>query len=137
MTSLSLFTFMHWRRKWQPTPVFLPGESQGLENLVGCRLWGHAKSNTTKATQQQQQHRPHIPGSYAILFFTASDFNFTTRYNHWVSFPHWLSLFILSVATSPLYSSYILYTYQSGGSPFSVISFCLFILFMGFSRQEY
>ena len=29
--SLSLFTFMHWRRKWQPTPVFLPGESQGWE----------------------------------------------------------------------------------------------------------
>ena len=30
-TSLSLFTFMHWRRKWQPTPLFLPGESQGRE----------------------------------------------------------------------------------------------------------
>ena len=40
-TSLSLFTFMHWRRKWQPTPVFLPGESQGQGSLVGCRLWGH------------------------------------------------------------------------------------------------
>ena len=39
-TSLSLFTFMHWRRKWQPTPVFLPGESQGWGKLVGCRLWG-------------------------------------------------------------------------------------------------
>ena len=39
-TSLSLFTFMHWRRKWQPTPVFLPGESQGLESLVGSLLWG-------------------------------------------------------------------------------------------------
>ena len=37
-TSLSLFTFMHWRRKWQPTPVFLPGESQGRGSLVGCRL---------------------------------------------------------------------------------------------------
>ena len=37
-TSLSLFT--HWRRKWQPTPVFLPGESQGQGSLVGCRLWG-------------------------------------------------------------------------------------------------
>ena len=37
-TSLSLFTFMHWRRKWQPTPVFLPGESQGRQSLVGCRL---------------------------------------------------------------------------------------------------
>ena len=39
-TSLSLFTFMHWRRKWHPTPVFLPGESQGQGSLVGCRLWG-------------------------------------------------------------------------------------------------
>ena len=39
-TSLSLFTFMHWRRKWQLTPVFLPGESQGPGSLVGCRLWG-------------------------------------------------------------------------------------------------
>ena len=38
--SLSIFTFMHWRRKWQPTPVFLPGESQGQGSLVGCRLWG-------------------------------------------------------------------------------------------------
>ena len=40
VTSLSLFTFMHWRRKRQPTPVFLPGESQGWRSLVGCRLWG-------------------------------------------------------------------------------------------------
>ena len=39
-TSLSLFTFMYWRRKWQPTPVFLPGECQGRGSLVGCRLWG-------------------------------------------------------------------------------------------------
>ena len=39
-TSLSFFTFMHWRRKWQPTPVFLPGESQGRGSLVGCCLWG-------------------------------------------------------------------------------------------------
>ena len=39
-TSLSLFTFLHWRKQWQPTPVFLPGESQGRESLVGCRLWG-------------------------------------------------------------------------------------------------
>ena len=35
------FTFMPWRRKWQPTPVFLPGESLGRGSLVGCRLWGH------------------------------------------------------------------------------------------------
>ena len=49
-TSLSLFTFMHWRRQWQPTPVFLPGESQGWGSLVGCRLWGLTESDTTKVT---------------------------------------------------------------------------------------
>ena len=49
-TSLSLFTFMHWRRKWQPTPVFLPGESQGQRSLVGCCLWGRTESDTTEAT---------------------------------------------------------------------------------------
>ena len=50
VTSLSLFTFMHWRRKWQPTPVFLPGESQGQESLVGFRLWGRRELDMTKAT---------------------------------------------------------------------------------------
>ena len=49
-TSLSLFTFMHWRRKWQPNPVFLPGESQGWGSLMGCRLWGRTESDTTEAT---------------------------------------------------------------------------------------
>ena len=49
-TWLSLFTFMHWKRKWQPTPVFLPGESQGWWSLVGCRLWGRTESDTTEAT---------------------------------------------------------------------------------------
>ena len=60
-TSLSLFTFMHWRRKWQPTPVFLPGESQGWWGLVGCCLWGRTESDTTEATQQQQQQQQHAP----------------------------------------------------------------------------
>ena len=54
-TSLSLSTFMHWRRKWQPTPVFLPGESHGRRSLVGCRPWGHTESDTTEATWRQQQ----------------------------------------------------------------------------------
>ena len=49
-TSLSLFTFTHWRKKWQPTPVFLPGESQGQGSLMGCRLWGRTESDTTEAT---------------------------------------------------------------------------------------
>ena len=49
-TSLSLFTFMHWRRKWQPTPVFLPGESQGRGSLLGCHLCHRTESDTTEAT---------------------------------------------------------------------------------------
>ena len=44
------FTFMHWGRKWQPTPVFLPGKSQGQWSLVGCCLWGHTESDMTEAT---------------------------------------------------------------------------------------
>ena len=39
-----------FRRKWQATPVFLPGESQGRRSLVGCRLWGRTESDTTEAT---------------------------------------------------------------------------------------
>ena len=44
-TSLSLFTYMHWRRKWQPTPVFLPGESQGRGSLVAA-VYGVTQSRT-------------------------------------------------------------------------------------------
>ena len=49
-----LLATSYWRRKWQPTPVFLPGESQGQGSLVGGRLWGHTELDTTEATQQQQ-----------------------------------------------------------------------------------
>ena len=54
-TSLSLFTFMHWRRKWQPTPVFLPGESQGRESLVGLHRVGHNWSDLAAATAAHLQ----------------------------------------------------------------------------------
>ena len=50
VTSHSLFIFLHWRRKWQPTALFLPGESQGPGSLVGCHLWGRTESDTTEAT---------------------------------------------------------------------------------------
>ena len=43
-----------WRRKWQPTPVFLPGESHGRRSLVGCSPWGRTETDMTEATWQQQ-----------------------------------------------------------------------------------
>ena len=51
------------RRKWQPTPVFLFEESQGLRSLVGCRLWSRTELDTTEVTQQQQQ----LPVTIAIM----------------------------------------------------------------------
>ena len=55
-TSRSLFTFMHWRRKWQPTPVFLPGESQGQGSLMGCRL--------LRTLLWQLPYRPRTPSQW-------------------------------------------------------------------------
>ena len=49
-TSLSPFTSMHWRRKWQPTQVFLPIESQRWGSLVGCSPWGRTELDTTEVT---------------------------------------------------------------------------------------
>ena len=60
VTSLSLFTFVHWRRKWQTIPVFLPGESQGRRSLVGCLPWGRTELDTTEATWQQQQQQQDV-----------------------------------------------------------------------------
>ena len=56
MTEVTQHACMHWRRKQQPTPVFLPGESQGQRSLVGCHLRGRTELDTTEATQQQQPH---------------------------------------------------------------------------------
>ena len=50
LSKLLLTIYIFWRRKWQPTPVFLPGESQGQRSLVGCHLWGRTESDTTEAT---------------------------------------------------------------------------------------
>ena len=58
-TSLSLFTFTHWRRTWQPTPVFLPGESQGWGSLVGCRLWKQLSSSSSR-------HQNSFPDTYWV-----------------------------------------------------------------------
>ena len=81
---------------------------------------------------------PNIPDSYTKLFFIGSEFTSITSHIHtWALFSLWLCLFILSGVISPLFSSSILGTYQPGEFIFSGLSFCLFILFMRFSRKEY
>ena len=80
VTSLSLFTFMHWRRRWQPTPVSLPGGSQGWRSLMGCHLWGRTESDMTEATKQQQQKRkqPRCPSTDGRI--KKSWFKYTKEY---------------------------------------------------------
>ena len=56
-TKVTWHACMQWRRKWQPIPVFFPGESQGQGSLVGCCLWGCTESDTTEEMQQQQQQQ--------------------------------------------------------------------------------
>ena len=70
VTSLSLFSFMHWRRKWQPTPVFLPGESQGRGSLVGCRLWGRQSRTWLKGLSSSSSSTPLTLASFHCFSIT-------------------------------------------------------------------
>ena len=97
-TSLSLFTFMHWRRKWQPTPVFLPGESQRCGSLVGCYLWGRTELDTTGVTQQQQQQH------YVVSFFVFYNFLCFKVCSFWYEYCY-SSFFFISI-----YMEYLLPT---------------------------
>ena len=86
-------------------------------------------------------HGLNIPGSYAILFFTAFNFTFTTSHIHnWMSFLLWPNCFVPSGAASNcplLFPSSRLDTFWLRGLSSIVISFCFFILFRGLSQQEY
>ena len=58
-TSLSLFTFMQWRRKWQLTPVPLPGKCHGRRSVVDCSPWGRKESDTTERFHFSMEIEPH------------------------------------------------------------------------------
>ena len=74
------FTFLHWRRKWQPTPVFSPGESQGRGSLVGCRPWDRRLRHDLKIEQQwlsptllSGRRSPRLSGNTARPVFVVSN----------------------------------------------------------------
>ena len=89
-TSLWLFTFMHWRRKWQPTSVFLPGESQGRGSLVGCCLWGRTEMDMTEATAANfTLVYCAFPGNFPVTGLLTPFFLFVLRWKWYLSL--WLS----------------------------------------------
>ena len=132
VTSLSLFTFMHWRRKWQPTPVFLPGESQG---------WGCTESDTTEVTQQLLYNDVLVSALHWISpVYTVSPFGFPSHWGHcWVTFPllysHFslLTCFICRISTA--YMSVPISQFIPRLTPLVFYTFVLYIcVFISASR---
>ena len=80
-TSISLFTFMHWRRKWQPTPVFLTGESQGQGSLVGFNLVGRRVGHDWSDLAAVAAAEPEGPKHMILEFFT-SHFLYIVVFKH-------------------------------------------------------
>ena len=64
VTSLSLFTFMHWRRKWQPTPIFLPGESM---DRGACWAAVHSVSNSRIRLKWPSTTKPHLDQDVRLI----------------------------------------------------------------------
>ena len=50
LVKIYMYTYIYWRRKWQPIPVFLPGKFHGQKSLVGYSPWGHKEPDTTEHT---------------------------------------------------------------------------------------
>ena len=116
-TSLSLFTFMHWRRKWQPTPVFLTGESQGRGSLLGCRLWGHTESDMTEVTQHSiAQHSIAYIHLYRAFLVAQTAKNLPTMWETWVQSLGWEDPLEQEMATpSSILAWRIPWTEEPGG----------------------
>ena len=108
-TSLSLFTFMHWRGKWQPAPVFLPGESQGWGSLVDCCMGshrvGHDWSDLAAAAAwcNWQYSKSHPFGDMFEIYFIIIFFSFVKFIsNYFIIFDViWMGLFISSLDVLP------------------------------------
>ena len=106
-TSLSLFTFMHWRRKWQPIPVFLPGESQGQRSLVGCHLWGRTEpdwSDLAAAAAANIEKSVRIFTVMTFFFFLSLN-GFIFRQPTWHIFSKTMSLLQINQRSKKMKSS--------------------------------
>ena len=84
---------MHWRRKWQPTSVLLPGESQGWRSLVHCHLYGGTESDTTEATQQQTML--YMSSHICVVVYTQTIHDLVDFQGSFLAIYHLLLVFIV------------------------------------------
>ena len=66
----------HWRRQWQPTPVFLPGESQGRRSLMGCCLWVAQSWTRLKRLSSSSSSNPSLDSMFIKIFDSFASFAF-------------------------------------------------------------
>ena len=91
--SLSLFTFIHWRRKWQPTPLFLPGESQGRRSLVGYSPWGPKRVGHDWLTSLSLSFFIYLDFSVSSLFVHLCSISLPFHYYYYFTYSVWGLLF--------------------------------------------
>ena len=89
------FTHFHqpfWRRKWQPTPIFLPGESLGKRNLVGYSPWGHKESDITEqlslSLTHTHTHTHTLTHTHTQHNSDLNGIDFVTKQHFWAGFTH-------------------------------------------------
>jgi len=135
-TSLSLFTFMHWRRKWQPTPVFLPGESQGWGSLVGCQSMGshRVRHNWSNLAAEAAEDIKEVLTSWKVLWFSRrkpnTNWELLTQYQWSPNTPNTTHSGASPLPASPLLASYFLWPFgtQAKSSLFQEVIVDLLLL---------
>ena len=128
------FYISFWRRKWQPTPVFLPGESHGWRGLVGYSLWGCKYMNKTKQITHTHTHtHTHLNGLVVFpTFFNLSlnlaiksswsepQFRPTEIQIHWAT-DHRSDQFMISTIAAPPSNSQTLSGHWPGSHKFTSV----------------
>ena len=120
-TSLSLFTVMHWRRKWQPTPVFLPGESQG-RGACWAAVSGVAQSRT---------RLKRLSSSSSILFFSVIVF-YSFVWFVFISFNSFINFLQCSFILLPSFLNIFMITDLESLLDIDCLSLLHLVLLLGF-----
>jgi len=139
-TSLSLFTFMHWRRKWQPTPVFLPGESQGrgawwaaVYGVTQSRIGLKRLSSSSSSTHSRCVFMPKLFHLTFTFFISPS----ITNLLHSLWILHLIKLFYPQGLAIHLFANIVLYLVKFDNKHDSCVNHLMYICLIPISAYFY